>query len=175
MIALPVGIVATAFANEVHRRDFVITWGLVARIPLFSELSAAQIGEIMKMLRAQKKEQGDVIARRGEPAHSMYLIVDGEVEIRLRHKRIRLGTGHFFGEIAALRQTRRTATILATQPTRLLALDAADLHSLMDREPELADRIREVARAKLGREFEAAQGDLVSEEFDRASPAYSPD
>jgi voltage-gated potassium channel len=175
MIALPVGIVATAFANEVHRRDFVITWGLVARIPLFSELSAAQIGEIMKMLRAQKNEQGDVIARRGEPAHSMYLIVDGEVEIRLRHKKVRLGTGHFFGEIAALRQTRRTATILATQPTRLLALDAADLHSLMDREPELADRIRDAARAKLGHEFEAAQGDLVSEEFNRVSPAYSPD
>lgn len=175
MIALPVGIVATAFANEVHRRDFVITWGLVARIPLFSELSAAQIGEIMKMLRAQKNEQGDVIARRGEPAHSMYLIVDGEVEIRLRHKKLRLGTGHFFGEIAALRQTRRTATILATQPTRLLALDAADLHSLMDREPELADRIRDAARAKLGHEFETAQGDLVSEEFNRVRPAYFPD
>ena len=40
MVALPVGIVATAFANEVHRRDFVVTWGLVARIPLFSQLSA---------------------------------------------------------------------------------------------------------------------------------------
>ena len=41
MVALPVGIVATAFANEVHRRDFVVTWGLVARIPLFGELSAS--------------------------------------------------------------------------------------------------------------------------------------
>src|SRR6202040_2391670 len=46
MVALPVGIVATAFANEVHRRDFVVTWGLVARIPLFSELTAVQIGDV---------------------------------------------------------------------------------------------------------------------------------
>lgn len=166
MIALPVGIVATAFANEVHRRDFVITWGLLARIPLFSELSAAQIGEIMKMLRAQKADRGEVIARRGEPAHAMYLIADGEVEIRLRHQKFRMGTGHFFGEIAALRRTRRSATITATQPTRLLALDAADLHALMDREPQLADRIREAARAKLGHEFETARGDLVPEEID---------
>jgi voltage-gated potassium channel len=166
MIALPVGIVATAFANEVHRRDFVITWGLLARIPLFSELSAAQIGEIMKMLRAQKVERGEVIARRGEPAHAMYLIADGEVEIRLKHQKFRLGTGHFFGEIAALRQTRRSATITATQPTRLLALDASDLRSLMDREPQLADRIRDTARAKLGHEFETARGDLVPEEID---------
>src|SRR6202008_4187347 len=43
MVALPVGIVATAFANEVHRRDFVVTWSLVARIPLFSELNATQV------------------------------------------------------------------------------------------------------------------------------------
>ena len=170
MIALPVGIVATAFANEVHRRDFVITWGLLARIPLFSELSAAQIGEIMKMLRAQKADRGEVIARRGEPAHAMYLIADGEVEIRIKHQKLRLGTGHFFGEISALRQTRRSATITATQPTRLLALDAADLHSLMDREPQLADRIRDAARAKLGHEFETARGDLVSEEIESNEP-----
>src|SRR5437763_2757881 len=83
MVALPVGIVATAFANEVHRRDFIVTWGLVARIPLFSELTAAQIADVMKLLRAQKVEKGAVIARRGEAAHSMYLVVDGEVEIRL--------------------------------------------------------------------------------------------
>ena len=168
MVALPVGIVATAFANEVHRRDFVITWGLLARIPLFSELSAVQIAEIMKMLRAQKVDRGSVIARRGEPAHAMYLIADGEVEIKLKHQHIRLGSGHYFGEIAALRQTRRSATVVATQPTRLLALDASDLHSLMDREPQLAERIQIAARAKLGHEIEPSKGDLVGEEL--ASP-----
>jgi voltage-gated potassium channel len=63
MVALPVGIVATAFANEVHRRDFIITWSLLARISLFSELSAVQIGEIMKMLRAQKVDRAPRRAR----------------------------------------------------------------------------------------------------------------
>lgn len=165
MVALPVGIVATAFANEVHRRDFVVTWGLVARIPLFSELSAAQIADVMKILRSQKIDKGTTITRRGEPAHSMYLIVDGEVEIRLHHKHIHLGAGDFFGEVAALRQTRRSATAIALQTTRLLALDATDLHSLMDREPQIASRIWEAARAKLGTELEAVGGDLVSAEL----------
>lgn len=50
MVAVPVGVVATAFAKEVHRWDFAVTWGLVARIPLFSELSAAQIADVMKAL-----------------------------------------------------------------------------------------------------------------------------
>ena len=54
MMALPVGIFATAFANEVHRRDFIITWGLVARIPLFSTLTATEVADVMTMLRAQK-------------------------------------------------------------------------------------------------------------------------
>ncbi|MET4222115.1 voltage-gated potassium channel [Bradyrhizobium sp. LB14.3] len=165
MVALPVGIVATAFANEVHRRDFVVTWGLVARVPLFSELTAAQIADVMKILRAQKVNKGTTIARRGEPAHSMYLILDGEVEIRLRHKHVHLGAGDFFGEIAALRQSRRSATVIALQTTRLLALDASDLHSLMDREPQIAARIRDAAQARLGEELETTGGDLMPAEL----------
>jgi voltage-gated potassium channel len=164
MVALPVGIVATAFSNEVHRKDFVVTWGLVARIPLFSELSAAQIADVMKILRAQKIERGATIARRGEPAHSMYLIVDGEVEIKLRHKRVHLGAGDFFGEVAVLRRTRRSATAVALRTTRLLTLDTADLHSLMDREPQIASRIWDAAQVKLGDGlYEASDDSLASE------------
>jgi voltage-gated potassium channel len=165
MVALPVGIVATAFANEIHRRDFVVTWGLVARIPLFGELTAVQIADVMKVLRAQKVEKGTIIARRGELAHSMYLIVDGEVEIKLRHQHVRLGAGDFFGEIAALRQSRRSATVIALRSTRLLALDASDLHGLMDREPQIAARIWEAARERLGHELDTAAGDLAASEL----------
>jgi voltage-gated potassium channel len=165
MMALPVGIVATAFANEVHRRDFIITWGLVARIPLFSNLTATEIAEVMAMLRAQKVDSGTVVARRGEPAHAMYLISDGEVEVRLRHKHFLLGAGQFFGEIAALRRTRRSATVTAVRPTRLLVLDTADLHGLMDRQPTLAARIEQAAREKLGHALNATAGDLVDEEL----------
>jgi voltage-gated potassium channel len=165
MVALPVGIVATAFANEVHRRDFIVTWGLVARIPLFSQLSATQIADVMKILRAQKVEKGAVIARRGEPAHSMYLIVDGEVEIRLRNRHVQLGAGDFFGEIAALRRSRRSATVQALTPTRLLALDASDLHSLMDREPQIASRIWDAAHARLGSEMDKSASDLIDVEI----------
>ena len=164
MVALPVGIVATAFADEVHRRDFVVTWGLVARIPLFSELSAAQVADVMKILRSQKVDKGTTITRRGEAAHSMYLIVDGEVEIRLRHKSVRLGAGDFFGEVAALRQSRRSATVVALLDTRLLALDASDLRGLMDREPQIANRVWEAARTRLGKELDEA-GDLAPAEL----------
>jgi voltage-gated potassium channel len=117
------------------------------------------------MLRAQKVDGGTVIARRGEPAHAMYLIANGEVEVKLQHKRLRLGAGQFFGEVAALRRTRRSATVTAVTPTRLLVLDALDLHALMDRQPELAARIEEAAREKLGHAIEAPSDDLIPEEL----------
>jgi voltage-gated potassium channel len=172
MMALPVGIVATAFANEVHRRDFVVTWGMVARVPLFSGLSAIEIADIMDMLRAEQVEGGGVIARRGEPAHSMYFVADGEVEIELPQQRTRLGTGHFFGEIAALRRARRSATVTALRRTSLLVLDAHDLHALMERQPRIAERIREVARSRLA--SVGAKGDLLAEELDEAEEGGEP-
>jgi voltage-gated potassium channel len=171
MMALPIGIVATAFSNEIHRRDFVVTWGLVARVPLFNELSASEIAEIMNLLRAQKAEPGTIVVKRGEPAHSMYLIAAGEVEIRLAHKRIRLAAGHFFGEIAVLRRTLRSATITAVKPTSLLVLDASDLELLMETNPRIAARVHEVARQRLGTDPLAAHGDLSSDELAGDTPA----
>jgi voltage-gated potassium channel len=168
MVALPIGIVATAFADEIHRRDFVVTWGMVARVPLFAELQATDIADIMRLLRAQQVEAGDVIAKRGEPAHSMYFIAAGEVEIELKHERVRLSAGHFFGEVAALRRTRRSATVTAVTRTSLLVLDAHDLHVLMDREPRIAERICEMARIRLGGEVVTPKGDLVAEELEKA-------
>jgi voltage-gated potassium channel len=166
MVALPVGIVANAFSNEVHRRDFVVTWGLVARIPLFAGLDAGQIADVMKILRSQRVDVGTVITKRGDAAHSMYLIVDGEVEIKLRHKHVQLGAGDFFGEVAALRQSRRSATAVALRTTRLLALDASDLHGLMDREPKIASRIWAAAQERMGKELTASAGDLVPAELE---------
>jgi voltage-gated potassium channel len=165
MIALPAGIIATAFANEIHRRDFVVTWAMVARIPIFAELDAAEIGEIMRLLRAQMLDAGTVIALRGEVARSMYVIAAGEVEIALPDRRIQLGTGQFFGEIAVLKRARRTATVTALSRVRLLVLNAHDLHALMSRSPAIAAHIRKVARDRLGREMVSATGDLITEEI----------
>jgi len=166
MMALPIGIVATAFANEVHRRDFVVTWSMVARVPVFAELTAIEIADIIELLRAQQVEAGDVVVRRGEPAHSMYFVAAGEVEIRLKHERIRLGRGHFFGEVAALRRARRSATVTALARTSLLVLDAHDLRALMDRQPRIAERIREVARKRTERRPASESGDILAEELD---------
>jgi voltage-gated potassium channel len=166
MVALPVGIIANAFAEEIHRRDFVVTWGMVAKVPLFSGLNANEIADIMRLLRAQQVEPGATIVRRGEPGHSMYFIAAGEVEIELPHGRVRLGVGHFFGEVAVLRRARRSANVTALMRTSLLVLDALDLHAVMEREPRIAERIRAVAHHRLKGELLTPRGDIVTEEIE---------
>ena len=165
VIALPVGIIATAFAEQIHRRDFIVTWGMIARVPLFAELDAAAISDIMGLLRAQVAEAGQVIVRAGEPAHSMYFIAAGEVEVALRRERLRLGVGQFFGEVAVLKRVRRSATAIALTRTNLLVLDAQDLHALMERDPRIAQRIKEVVETRVGREVVSPKGDMVAEEI----------
>ena len=173
MVALPVGIVATAFANDIHRREFVVTWAMVARVPLFAGLNADQIAAIMRLLQSQHFEAGTIIARRGVRAHSMYLIAAGEVEIELKDRCVRLGVGHFFGEIAVLRKALRSANVTAMTRTSLLVLDARDVHILMDHEPEIATRIRDIARNRLGPDSVVDKGDLTVEEIngpDKSEP-----
>jgi len=167
MIALPVGIIATAFASQIHRREFIITWGMISRVPLFSELDAAEISDVMELLHARVAQAGEVIVRAGEPAHSMYFIAQGEVEIVIKGRKepLRLGVGQFFGEVAVLRRARRSATATALVRTSLLVLDAQDLHALMQRDPRIAARIKDVVEKRVGREIVSPKGDMVTEEI----------
>lgn len=166
MMALPIGIIATAFAEQIHRRDFIVTWGMIARVPLFAELDATAISDIMELLRAQVAETDEVIVRAGDPAHSMYFIAAGEVEMALKKETLRLGAGQFFGEVAVLRRARRSATATALTRTNLLVLAAQDLHALMLRDPRIAARIKDVVEKRVGREVVSPKGDIVTEEIE---------
>ncbi len=168
MIALPVAIISTAFAEEVRRRDFVVTWGMLARVPLFSHLGASEIADIMRLLRARTLESGEVLVRRGDVASSMYFITAGEVEINLPGQRVRLSDGTYFGEIALLHRTKRSGTVTATRKTKLLALDAQDFHALIDRVPALAAHLKETAEARLADTAQALKGDIAAAEIEQA-------
>ena len=50
MFALPAGILATGFSNEIRKREFVVTWNMVAQVPFFGTLDAMRISEIANLL-----------------------------------------------------------------------------------------------------------------------------
>ena len=167
VLALPVGIVANGFMNTIHQRDFVVTFGMLARVPLFKDFDARLLGEIMNVLRSQSISRGTIIAVKGAPAHAMYFIVAGEVEAELPHHPVRFGPGDFFGELALLHQTHRRATIVACTNCRLLALSAEDFTALTHKHPHLREHIEEAAKEHLKRY--QREGDLPSAEITAAS------
>lgn len=165
MLGLPVGIIASAFAREIQRHEFVVTWAMVARVPLFSDLGAASIAAIMRYLRSQSAQAGETLVRRGDRAHSMYFIAAGEVEAEFPGERKRLGPGQFFGEIAVIEDAERAATVRAITPVRLLVLDAIDLKIVMDSDADIATRIHAIARRRVEPERIAPHADIAAEEL----------
>lgn len=149
MLALPVGIVATAFSQEIHRREFVVTWSMLARVPLFSGLNAVEIAEIMNALRARTVRGGGIVLRPQEPAHSLYFVASGEVEIIEPDGSRRLDEGCYFGELCLteIAAAESGIAVRATVATKLLVLDPADFRLLMLRHPELAANLHRLATA----------------------------
>lgn len=146
--ALPVAIIGRGFYEEIRRRDFVVTFALVARVPLFAHLDAASISDLVGILKARTVPAGTVIIRKGEPGDSMYLIASGMVQVDASEGKVRLQEGDFFGEVALLTRERRTATVTTIRSTDLLVLDCDDFHRFIDRNPEVAAQVRAVAQER---------------------------
>lgn len=174
LFALPIGIVATAFVNEIHRRDFVVTWGMVARVPLFAALDAAAIAQVMKIMRTRAVSAGTIVAARGEEAEGMYFIADGEVKIELPRGDITLSTGEFFGELALLKRVKRMGTVTALTRTHMMIIDAVDFENLLARDAGLRERILEIADERLRGDWAEVPGEIVQEELDDAAQPHRP-
>lgn len=149
MFALPIGIIATGFSHEANRREFVITWGMVARVPIFAQLEAAVVAQIGVLLHSRSYQAGEPIMRVGDEADAMFFIASGEVAVEVDEGEVRLGEGDFFGEMALLYRRRREHNVAALTLCRVLVLEKADFERLCHREPELLLHIRNVAEARL--------------------------
>jgi voltage-gated potassium channel len=148
MFALPLGIIASGFATEINRRDFVVTWGMVARVPIFAKLDALSVSRITNLLRARVVPPDITIFRRGDPPEAMYFIASGEANVELKPAPLRLRDGDFFGEIALLRDTPRSTTVRTYTECRLLVLDKEDFRDLLESDDDLRQAITDVAEQR---------------------------
>ena len=163
VFALPIGIIATGWSQEIHRRDFVITWGMVARVPLFSKLDATSVAEIVTLLRSRTVKSGEVIVKRGEIAHSIFFISSGRVEARLATGKAQLADGDFFGAVSLIKGIPSPGAFIARARTHLLSIDAEDFQGLLARDETLRDHIVSVANTR----FADGWADSIDEEGDR--------
>jgi voltage-gated potassium channel len=149
--AIPIGIIASAFIEAVRRREFVVTWNLVASVPLFHNLDASRIAAIATLLRTRRAERGERLVRKGDEGDSMYFVVSGEVEVDTESgaRPHRLGAGEFFGEVALIAKRLRTATVTAATSCKLLVLHRRDLLGFMEAHPELAELVRQTVHRRI--------------------------
>jgi voltage-gated potassium channel len=142
------GILATGFAAETRRDNFLKTWESVSKVPFFAALGPAAIADVTHMLRTMDLPARTMIIRKGQAGDCMYFLASGEVEVDLPGKKVRLEEGAFFGEMALLGNNLRSANITTTRISKLLVLDLVDFRVLMARHPDLAQTIDAEAKRR---------------------------
>jgi CRP/FNR family cyclic AMP-dependent transcriptional regulator len=114
----------------------------LGRCSFFSGLSRGELRELAKVTEDLEVEEGKTLTRQGASGSEFFVIIDGEAAVTKDGNEVRtLGSGDFFGEIALLEDRPRTATVTAKTPLRFFVLTRQNFRSLLDKQPELADKV----------------------------------
>ena len=128
--------------------------------PLFSDFSEAELLAVMRGLRLNSYEPGDIIITEGEPGNSLFVLTTGTVKAFVRnaaghHERVReLAEGAFFGEISILSGLPRSATVTAASHCELLELDRPTLDGITKTHPGVLVTLQKFYSERAGSEDE---------------------
>jgi CRP-like cAMP-binding protein len=123
------------------------TVDLLKQTPLFNEMQKADLEELVPSTRLETYEPGHVIIREGRVGAAFFLIVSGTVEVikalgkpdeRVVAER---GAGDFFGEIASMRHSTRTASVRALTETQCLVIQRLHIDSYIKRFPSVLAKV----------------------------------
>lgn len=119
-------------------------------IPFFAGLSDEDLAALAEAMSEVEANEGQTLAAEGDFGHGLYVIENGTADVSVDGAPVRtLGPGDVFGEIAVLASGRRTATVVAASPMRLLVLFKRDVWALERRSPAIAERLRALIAERL--------------------------
>jgi CPA2 family monovalent cation:H+ antiporter-2 len=131
---------------------------LMSKFPVFGDLDADQRAELLSLFKPRSAAPGERVIRAGDVGNEMFFISSGAVEVAIGDKKkIPLGPGDFFGEMALLTGERRTADVTAIDYCLFLVLTKDDFDKFISRYPHLRLKINEIAarRAEENRGLQA--------------------
>lgn len=158
----PVGMpVAGIQKLRVGVREYEWLGRALRAVEFFSNLTLGQLERILPSIALFKYPEGHTIIREGDHDEALFVLYRGRVVIS-RRKKWRLFNspiksllpGDFFGEIALLEHRPRTASVGATEESLIFVLQAEDFRFILEKNPDLDRRIRQVATE---RKFELEQ------------------
>jgi CRP-like cAMP-binding protein len=129
---------------------FVMDAEQLEGVSLFSGLSKRERETLARWTDEVSVPAGYALATEGHFAHEFFVIEEGSAEVTRDGERVaELGPGEFFGEIGLLETERRTASVAATTPMKLIVMFQREFAQMEHDLPAVADRIRSAIRARL--------------------------
>jgi CRP-like cAMP-binding protein len=119
-------------------------YSILSDIPIFQDLSRKELRAIERILHRRTYKEGEVIFNEGDPGVGMYIIESGRVNITLgkENKLLAALSDHeFFGEIALLSETPRTASATSASNCQMLGFFQPDLFGLLETNPKIGNKI----------------------------------
>lgn len=122
----------------------------LAPTPLISVLTPDEMVEMASVMELRHIDKGQVVVDVGQPATALYWIARGSVEVSKDGKFLgELVPNQFFGEIALVGGTRRTARVTAAMDCAILVIPADKVETVAQKQPGLGKILAEYARARL--------------------------
>ena len=111
---------------------------LISRVPLFSQCSKGELQEIGAIADEIDIAEGKELTTEGSPGREFFVIIEGTASVAQDGDQINdLGPGDFFGEVALVKDTPRTATVTATSPVRALVVTRQNFKRLIEQQPDI--------------------------------------
>ena len=115
---------------------------LIKRAPLFAQCSRRELEEIAHIADEVDLPEGKEMTRQGASGREFFVLLEGDAEVTQDGRSInQLSTGDFFGEIALVSESPRTATVTATSPVRALVITDRSFRRLLDEQPEIQRKV----------------------------------
>ncbi len=157
------GLWKNIFKKETAPDEIITT---LRQVPLFEGMTNSELNAFSAILHRRRFRQKETVFRTGDPGAGMYILERGSVAIYTRnveHKReelARLGPGEFFGELALVDESPRSATAVALERSYLLGLLSPDLRGLIDRQPRLGNKFLFQLASLIGQRLKHTNVDL---------------
>jgi CRP/FNR family cyclic AMP-dependent transcriptional regulator len=126
---------------------------LIKHVPLFAGLSKRELHEIASLADEIDLREGKVLTQQGKSAREFFVLLEGNADVSKDGRRInQLGDGDFFGEIALVSRSPRTATVTATTPVRALVITDRSFRRLLEESPQIQLKVLEALAERLAPE-----------------------
>ncbi|MGE4372994.1 MAG: cyclic nucleotide-gated ion channel [Xanthobacter sp.] len=145
MLALPIAIISSSFSTMIAKHDFVVSYSMISRLPLFNDLDPQAISDLRAILNSRTFDRGRQIIQPGEASRKLFLVMEGLLDAEMPDGPVCLGPGDVFGFIPGQQTVAaQPDAVRAMTKVHLLAVDGDSLRILMHRYPELRDRLAKV-------------------------------